>query len=90
MCNFPSVKDAADVAIATMMSGIQVSFWLQNFISYHSRSNHDVSVYGDQVSRVELLDEVQVKAINIANGKNYPECPTLMFEFIGTGEHGYY
>ncbi|XP_058738936.1 D-lactate dehydrogenase [cytochrome], mitochondrial isoform X2 [Vicia villosa] len=59
MCNFPSVKDAADVAIATMMSGIQVS-------------------------RVELLDEVQIKAINIANGKNFPESPTLMFEFIGT------
>ncbi|KAK7843623.1 d-lactate dehydrogenase [cytochrome] [Quercus suber] len=51
--------DAADVAIATMMSGIQVS-------------------------RVELLDEVQVKAINIANGKDLPEIPTLMFEFIGT------
>lgn len=59
MCNFPSIKDAADVAIATMLSGIQVS-------------------------RVELLDEVQVKAINIANGKNLPETPTLMFEFIGT------
>ncbi|RHN48844.1 putative oxidoreductase [Medicago truncatula] len=59
MCNFPSVKDAADVAITTMNSGIQVS-------------------------RVELLDEVQVKAINIANGKNLPESPTLMFEFIGT------
>ncbi|KAL5060443.1 hypothetical protein RYX36_032047 [Vicia faba] len=59
MCNFPSVKDAADVAIATMMSGIQVS-------------------------RVELLDEVQLKAINIANGKSLPESPTLMFEFIGT------
>ncbi|XP_011094227.1 D-lactate dehydrogenase [cytochrome], mitochondrial isoform X1 [Sesamum indicum] len=59
MCNFPSVKDAADVAIATMLSGIQVS-------------------------RVELLDEVQVRAINLANGKNLPEAPTLMFEFIGT------
>ncbi|KAK4581891.1 hypothetical protein RGQ29_025161 [Quercus rubra] len=59
MCNFPSIKDAADVAIATMMSGIQVS-------------------------RVELMDEVQVKAINIANGKDLPEIPTLMFEFIGT------
>ncbi|KAM2890620.1 hypothetical protein FF1_008751 [Malus domestica] len=59
MCNFPSFKDAADVAIATMLSGIQVS-------------------------RVELLDEVQVRAINIANGKNFPETPTLMFEFIGT------
>ncbi|XP_042498596.1 D-lactate dehydrogenase [cytochrome], mitochondrial-like isoform X1 [Macadamia integrifolia] len=60
MCNVPTIKDAADVAIATMLSGIQVS-------------------------RVELLDEVQVKAINIANGKHLPEVPTLMFEFIGTG-----
>ncbi|XP_023751426.1 D-lactate dehydrogenase [cytochrome], mitochondrial isoform X1 [Lactuca sativa] len=59
MCNFPTVKDAADVAIAAMLSGIQVS-------------------------RVELLDEVQVKAVNLANGKDLPEFPTLMFEFIGT------
>ncbi|XP_022766899.1 D-lactate dehydrogenase [cytochrome], mitochondrial isoform X6 [Durio zibethinus] len=59
MCNFPTIKDAADVAIATMLSGIQAS-------------------------RVELLDEVQVRAINIANAKNLPEVPTLMFEFIGT------
>ncbi|XVF07472.1 hypothetical protein REPUB_Repub06bG0142000 [Reevesia pubescens] len=59
MCNFPTIKDAADVAIVTMLSGIQVS-------------------------RVELLDEVQIRAINIANGKNLPEVPTLMFEFIGT------
>ncbi|XP_016651868.1 PREDICTED: D-lactate dehydrogenase [cytochrome], mitochondrial-like isoform X2 [Prunus mume] len=34
--------------------------------------------------RVELLDEVQIRAINIANGKSLPETPTLMFEFIGT------
>uniref|UniRef100_J3MIS0 D-lactate dehydrogenase (cytochrome) n=1 Tax=Oryza brachyantha TaxID=4533 RepID=J3MIS0_ORYBR len=59
MCNFQTIKDAADVAIATMLSGIQVS-------------------------RVELLDEVQIRAINIANGKKLPEVPTLMFEFIGT------
>ncbi|XP_020086435.1 D-lactate dehydrogenase [cytochrome], mitochondrial-like [Ananas comosus] len=59
MCNFPTIKDAADVAIATMHSGIQVS-------------------------RAELLDEVQVKAINVANGQTFPERPTLMFEFTGT------
>ncbi|KAA8518422.1 hypothetical protein F0562_015896 [Nyssa sinensis] len=59
MCNFPTIKDAAEVAIATMLSGIQVS-------------------------RLELLDEVQVKAVNLANGKNLPEVPTLMFEFVGT------
>lgn len=35
---------------------------------------------------MELLDEVQVRAINIANGKHLPETPTLMFEFIGTGK----
>lgn len=34
---------------------------------------------------MELLDEVQVKAVNLANGKDLPEFPTLMFEFIGTG-----
>lgn len=27
-----------------------------------------------------------MRAINIANGKNLPESPTLMFEFIGTGK----
>lgn len=59
MCNFPTIKDAADVAIATMHSGIQVS-------------------------RVELLDEVQIRAINLANDKKLPEIPTLMFEFVGT------
>ncbi|ONK81878.1 uncharacterized protein A4U43_C01F33790 [Asparagus officinalis] len=59
MCHFKTIKDAADVAIATMLSGIQVS-------------------------RMELLDEVQVRAINIANEKHLPETPTLMFEFIGT------
>ncbi|VVB13471.1 unnamed protein product [Arabis nemorensis] len=59
ICNFPTVKDAADVAIATMQTGIQVS-------------------------RMELLDEVQIRALNMANGKNLTEAPTLMFEFIGT------
>eukprot|EP00271_Cylindrocystis_brebissonii_P019592 TRINITY_DN600_c0_g1_i2.p1 TRINITY_DN600_c0_g1~~TRINITY_DN600_c0_g1_i2.p1 ORF type:complete len:484 (+),score=75.40 TRINITY_DN600_c0_g1_i2:282-1733(+) len=59
MCHFPTLKDAADVAIACMHSGIQVS-------------------------RVELLDSVQIHAINLANSFNYPEEPTLMFELIGT------
>lgn len=26
MCNFPTIKDAADVAINTMLSGIQVGY----------------------------------------------------------------
>lgn len=32
-----------------------------------------------------MLDEVMMKAINMANDKNYPEEATLMFELIGTG-----
>ena len=39
---------------------------------------------------MELLDEVQIRAINMENGKNLPEVPTLMFEFIGTGNVNYY
>lgn len=35
---------------------------------------------------MELLDEVQIRAINLANGKTLPEVPTLMFEFVGTGK----
>lgn len=35
---------------------------------------------------MELLDEVQIRAINLANDKNLPEVPTLMFEFVGTGK----
>ncbi|KAJ8460094.1 hypothetical protein OPV22_033020 [Ensete ventricosum] len=119
MCNFQTIKDAADVAIATMLSGIQV--WKD--INNRELVRRDEELYDDtpikrkceshgamatckscsdeiasddnilfstvsaaqpEVSRVELLDEVQVKAINIANGKNLPEVPTLMFEFIGT------
>ncbi|KAF8395506.1 hypothetical protein HHK36_019453 [Tetracentron sinense] len=106
MCNFPTIKDAADVAIATMLSGIQES--CENHEGFNlcadllsssldpvstptvfpvpivTGSSPDHPVNSIQVSRVELLDEVQVKAINIANGKNLPEVPTLMFEFIGT------
>lgn len=39
---------------------------------------------------MELLDEVQIRALNMANGKNLTEVPTLMFEFIGTGETASY
>jgi D-lactate dehydrogenase (cytochrome) len=38
------------------------------------------------VSRVELLDEVMMKGINVATGRKLPEKPTLMFEFVGSGE----
>ena len=38
---------------------------------------------GVKESRLEQLDEIQVKAINTSNGKNLPKCPALIFEFTG-------
>lgn len=44
----------------------------------------DVMHSGIQVSRVELLDEVTMRALNLANGWSRPERPTLLFELVGT------
>lgn len=55
-------------------------------MSMHSML-YGLSILYNQVSRVELLDEVQVRAVNIANEKNLTELPTLIFEFICTGKY---
>jgi D-lactate dehydrogenase (cytochrome) len=39
---------------------------------------------GLPVSRIELLDEVQVKAVNLFSNLTLPESPLLLLEFIGT------
>lgn len=39
---------------------------------------------GVPLARVELLDEVQVRAVNRRSGLGYPEQPTLFFEFHGS------
>ncbi len=42
---------------------------------------------GIPMSRIELLDEVQMSAVNQFSGLSYRECPTLFFEFHGSA-HG--
>ncbi len=59
VCQFPSVGDACDAAIATIQSGIPVA-------------------------RIELLDEVQVKATNLYSKLALPEKPMLFLEFHGS------
>ena len=39
---------------------------------------------GIPVARIELMDEVQVRAINLFSKLNYAELPTLFFEFHGS------
>jgi len=40
--------------------------------------------YGVPISRIELLDEVQMKGVNAYSNLSYPEQPTLFLEFCGT------
>ena len=44
----------------------------------------DTIQFGVQVSRIELLDSLQVRACNTYSGLKLPEAPLLLLEFHGT------
>ncbi|MBZ0261882.1 MAG: FAD-binding protein [Hyphomicrobiales bacterium] len=57
--------------------------------SFHTLENAINTVtqliqFGVPIARVELLDDVQMDAVNRYSGLNYPAVPTLFFEFHGT------
>lgn len=43
--------------------------------------------YGIPVARIELLDEIQIRACNQYSGLDLPETPLLLLEFHGTEAH---
>ena len=59
---------------------------VSSFDSLNGAVNTVIAVIqsGIPVARIELLDEVQMDAINRYSGLDYPVLPTLFFEFHGT------
>ncbi|EGC29997.1 hypothetical protein DICPUDRAFT_158341 [Dictyostelium purpureum] len=64
----------------------QVSLVTFDDISSASQSVIKTMQSGLHIGRVELLDDVMMKAVNIASGTKYSEKPTLIFEFFGSEE----
>lgn len=56
------------------------------FTSIKDAANSVIQIIqrGVPIARVELLDEMAIKAVNENNGLEYRELPTLFFEFQGT------
>lgn len=74
LCALPAAVSAAVCPFATLVGAV-------NTVIATIRA-------GIPVARIELLDEVQMGAVNTFSRLDYPVAPTLFFEFHGATEEG--
>ncbi|PRP83154.1 hypothetical protein PROFUN_09582 [Planoprotostelium fungivorum] len=73
LAQFETIRQAANVAISVVQEG---EYIIDGLLKYLKK--------GIQIGKIELLDDVMMKAVNLNNGTEYKELTTLLFEFAGS------
>ncbi|KAF2069291.1 hypothetical protein CYY_009389 [Polysphondylium violaceum] len=78
------ITTEATLKIVPLPESTRVS--MVTFDDIQSASNTVIKTIqsGVHIGRVELMDEVMMKAVNMASGSSFSEKPTLLFEFEGS------
>lgn len=78
ICQFPSIEEASKAVIKIIQSGLYFDFFFLSVIEIWTTTT------GTEIGKVELLDEVMIRAVNMNSNLGYKELPTLFFELSGT------